>query len=143
MLAYQKAPTTSETTRLESKFYTLFATVSGYDALDDRIRKTRHHKDELLMVLLHPEIPLHNNAAELAARKRVRKRDVSFGPRSELGKSCWDTFMTLSETAAKLGVNFYHYLTDRLSQAGEIPPLAALIRERAAQLNLGASWEAA
>jgi hypothetical protein len=92
--------------------------VSGYDALDDRIQKTRHHKDELLIVLLHPEISLHNNAAELAARR------------------------TLSATAAKLGVNFYHYLTDRLKGAREIPSLAALIPERAAQLNLGASWEA-
>ena len=143
LLAYQKAPTSAEALRLESKFDKLFATVSGYDALDERIQKSRAHKDELLMVLLHPEIPLHNNAAELAARRRVRKRDVSFGPRSELGKNCWDTFMTLSATAAKLGVNFYHYLKDRLSEAGEIPPLAALIHERAEQLNLGASWEAA
>ena len=143
LLNYQKAPTSAEALRLESKFDKLFATVSGYDALDDRIQKTRHHKDALLMVLVHPEIPLHNNAAELAARRRVRKRDVSFGPRSELGKSCWDTFMTLCATAAKLGVNFYHYLQDRLSEKREIPPLAELIRERAAQLNLGASWEAA
>ena len=143
LLAYQKSPTSVEAVRLESKFDTLFATVSGYDALDDRIQKTRAHKDELLMVLLHPEIPLHNNAAELAARRRVRKRDVSFGPRSDLGKNCWDTFMTLSATAAKLGVNFYHYLNDRLSKAGEIPSLASLIRERAEHLKLGASWEAA
>ena len=83
LLAYQRAPTSAEAFRLESKFDTLFATVSGYDALDDRIQKTRAHKDELLMVLLHPEIPLHNNAAELAVRRQVRQRDVSFGPRSE------------------------------------------------------------
>ncbi len=51
--------------------------------------------------------------------------------------------MTLSGTAAKLGVNFYHFFKDRLSEAGETPPLADLIRERAEQLNLGASWEAA
>ena len=35
------------------------------------------------------------------------------------------------------------YLKDRLSEAGEIPSLASLIRERAEQLDLGASWEAA
>lgn len=143
LLTYQKAPTSAEAVRLAEKFDTLFATVSGYEALDERIQKSRAHKEELLMVLKHPEIPLHNNAAELAARKRVRKRDVSFGPRSEEGKQCWDTFMTLSATAAKLGVNFYHYLQDRLSEAGEIPSLASLIRERAEQLNLGASWETA
>jgi hypothetical protein len=143
LLTYQKAPTSAEAVRLEEKFDTLFATVSGYDGLDERIQKSWAHKAELLMVLTHPEIPLHNNAAELAARKRVRKRDVSFGPRSDLGKQCWDTFMTLSATAAKLGVNFYHYLQDRLSGAGEIPSLASLIQERAEQLNLGASWETA
>ena len=37
------------------------------------------------MVLKHPEIPLHNNPAELGARRRVRKRVVSYGPRSEQG----------------------------------------------------------
>jgi hypothetical protein len=33
-------------------------------------------------VLEHPELPLHNNPAELGARQRVRKRHISFGPRS-------------------------------------------------------------
>jgi len=40
---------------------------------------TRAHKDSLLLVLKFPELPLHNNPAELGARGRVRKRDVSFG----------------------------------------------------------------
>ena len=43
------------------------------------------------------------DSAALAARRRGRKQDVLFGPGSELGKSCWDTFMTLLATAAKLG----------------------------------------
>ena len=34
----------------------------------------------------------------LGARKRVRKRDVSFGPRTEDGKQAWDIFMTLAAT---------------------------------------------
>jgi len=34
-------------------------------------------KESLLMVLSHPEILLHNHPAELGARQRVRKRDVS------------------------------------------------------------------
>ena len=41
-------------------------------------------------MLRHPELPLHNNPAELAARRRVRKRDVSFGPRSPTGAAAWD-----------------------------------------------------
>ncbi len=92
------------------------------------------------MVLVHPEIPLHNNPAELGARARVRKRDVSFGPRTCEGAKAWDTFMTLAETATKLGVSFYHYIHDRVSGIYQIPALANIIEERAKTLNLGASW---
>src|SRR5207253_6343627 len=102
--------------------------------------KTGAKKGCLLMVLTHPEIPLHNNPAELGARARVRKRDVSFGPRTREGAKAWDTFMTLAETATKLGVSFYHYIYDRVSGLHQLPALADTIEERAKSLNLGASW---
>jgi hypothetical protein len=142
LLTYRQAPTTEDATRLFQRFDNLFATTTGYADLDDRIAKTQAKKDALLMVLKHPEIPLHNNPAELAARRRVRKRDVSFGPRTEEGKQAWDTFMTLADTAKKLGVSFYRYVYDRVSQANQIPKLADLIAERAKHLGLGASWDA-
>ena len=66
---------------MEKRFDALFATKTGYWALDERIGLTRAKKTSLLMVLVHPEIPLHNNSAELDARQRVRKRKISFGPR--------------------------------------------------------------
>ena len=141
LLTYRQASTTDDATRLAQRFDDLFATKTGYVNLDDRIAKTQAKKDALLMVLKHPEIPLHNNPAELAARRRVRKRDVSFGPRTEEGKQAWDTFMTLADTAKKLGVSFYHYMFDRVSQANQIPKLADLIADRAKQLGLGASWD--
>ena len=78
--------------------------------------------------------------AELGARRRVRKRDVSFGPRTAEGGKAWDTFMTLAATAAKLGVSFYAYVHDRLSTANQIPGLDRLIAARAETLNLGPSW---
>jgi hypothetical protein len=140
LLAYQEQPTPEEATRLAGEFEMLFATVTGYRALDERITKTRVKKSCLLMVLVHPEIPLHNNPAELGARARVRKRDVSFGPRTCEGAKAWDTFMTLAETATKLGVSFYHYIHDRVSGIYQIPALANIIEERAKTLNLGASW---
>jgi len=71
--------------RLSGAFDELFSTVTGYAALDQRIAKTKANKGSLLMVLRHPEIPLHNNPAELGARGRVRKRVVSYGPRSVKG----------------------------------------------------------
>jgi len=140
LLAYRADPTPAEATRLTGEFETLFATVTGYEALDERIAKTRTKQGCLLMVLAHPEIPLHNNPAELGARARVRKRDVSFGPRTREGATAWDTFMTLAVTATKLGVSFYHYIHDRVSGAFQMPSLADLIEERAKLLNLGASW---
>src|ERR1700704_218594 len=141
LLAYREQPTPEEATRLTEEFATLFATVTGYQALDERIAKTRAKQRCLLMVLAHPEIPLHNNPAELGARARVRKRDVSFGPRTHEGARAWDTFMTLAATATKLGVSFYHYIQDRISGTSQMPSLADLIGERAKMLNLGASWD--
>ena len=137
---YREQPTPAETARLDEEFEALFSTVTGYAALDERIAKTRAKKTCLLMVLKHPEIALHNNPAELGARARVRKRDVSFGPRTLDGAKAWDTFMTLAETAKKLGVSFYHYIRDRVCGAYEMPALATLITERAKEINLGASW---
>ena len=92
------------------------------------------------MVLDHPEIPLHNNSAELGARTRVRKRDVSFGPRTADGIKAWDTFMTLAATAKKLKINFYHYIYDRISGNYIMPSLSAVIKDRAQDAQLGTSW---
>ncbi|MDQ5841283.1 MAG: transposase [Chloroflexota bacterium] len=136
LLAYREQPTAEERTRLDARFDTLFGTVTGYKALDERLALTLDKKPELLLVLEHPELPLHNNPAELGARQRVRKRDVSFGPRSPAGSAAWDIFMTLAATTRKLGVDFGAYLKDRFTKAGQIPPLADLISARASQLAL-------
>ena len=140
LLAYRERPTAADRQVLWDDFDTLFVPTTGYAHLDYRIQQTVANKAKLLQVLAHPEIPLHNNAAELAARRRVRKRDVSFGPRSAAGAAAWDTFQTIAATTQKLGVSFLAYLTDRVSGRNALPSLAALITERAAELNLGASW---
>jgi len=142
LLAYRQQPSAAECRRLDTDFDQLFSTVTGYAALDARIAKTRSKKPCLLAVLRHPEIPLHNNPAELAARQRVRKRDVSFGPRTQDGVRAWDTFMSLAATTRKLGISFYQYLHDRISKANQIPSLAHVIQTHAQQLALGASWAA-
>jgi hypothetical protein len=140
LLAYREQPAPKERARLEGRFETLFTTTTGYWALDERIRKTWAKQESLLLVLTHPEIPLHNNASELGARQWVRKRAISFGPRTAEGAKAWDTFMSLAATSRKLGVNFLQYLHDRIVGANQVPSLATLIDERAQELNLGASW---
>ncbi len=138
--AYQQAPTPEQRARLGDQFDNLFSTVTGYAALDQRIAKTKADKEHLLMVLKHPEIPLHNNPAELDARQRVRKRVVSYGPRSEQGAKAWDTLQTLFGTAKKLGVNAFQYICDRISGTRQMPALADLIQQREKTLNLSSSW---
>jgi hypothetical protein len=140
LLDYREQPTPEAAIRLTTRFDELFSTQTGYGELDKRAAKTLVKKDVLLLILKHPELPLHNNPAELAARFRVRKRDISFGPRTEDGKNAWDTFMTLAATCKKLGISFFEYIRDRIIKAKSIPPLAELIQKRAKELNLGWSY---
>lgn len=142
LLAYREQPAVQEAARLRSAFTTLFSTTTGYADLDARSAKTLAHQQELLLVLDHPELPLHNNRSELGARRRVRKRDVSFGPRTPAGAKAWDTLQTLAATAQQHGVNVLHYLYDRVSGAGQMPSLASLIAQQAVPRALGASWDA-
>lgn len=143
LLNYREQPTPETATQLEAEFDKLFSTRTGYGELDKRIAKTQIKKVSLLLVLKHPELPLHNNPAELAARFRVRKRDVSFGPRTEDGRHAWDTFMTLAATTKKLGISFYEYIRDRVTRKYSILPLAELITQAAKELNLGWSYSLA
>ncbi len=131
LVAYRTAPTAPERDRLRTRFDALFTRRTGYLALDDRIAKTWANQELLLLVLEHPDLPLHNNAMELAARRRVRKRDVSFGPQSRAGAQAWDTFQTIIATATKLGVRVYAYFLGRLMTPATTPTLADLICERA------------
>lgn len=140
LLAYREQPTVAERRRLADAFDALFDRKTGYWALDERIALTRAKKASLLLVLAHPEIPLHNNPAELGARQRVRKRAISFGPRTSAGAKAWDTFMSLAATTKQLRLSFYHYIHDRISNTQQIPPLDQIIDERTRELNLGASW---
>jgi hypothetical protein len=50
-------------------------------------------------VLDYPELPLHNNDAELGARAQVRKRDVSLQTKTKEGTKASDTFLTIVNTA--------------------------------------------
>jgi Transposase IS66 family len=131
--AYQEAPTGAMAAELATAFDTLFSRTTGYADLDERIAKTKAKRQALLRVLEKPYLPLTNNPAELAARRRVRKRDVSFGARSPAGIHAWDVFHTLIGTAQLLGVNVLHYFQDHCSRAGRLPALADLIRQRAGQ----------
>ncbi len=140
LVAYRLDPTPSERVRLSDEFDQLFATITGYQYLDERIAKTKAKKEELLPVLDHPEIPLHNNQAELGARQQKPKQNISFGPRTEEGAKIWDTGLTLVATAYKLGVNIFDYICDRVSRTNQMPSLASLIEQKTADCQLGQTF---
>jgi len=147
LLNYRQNPTPKEAIRLEAEFDQLFTTRTEYAELDKQIARTHSKKESLLLVLKYPELPLqsaaflpYNNPAELGVRQRVRKRDVSFGPRTQEGKQAWDAFQTLAATTKKLKVSFYEYIRDRILKKNVIPPLPELIQQAARELNLGRSW---
>lgn len=140
ILLYQGTPSPVEVERLCNRFDTLFQTPTGYDQLDERKQVTFAKKAQLLAVLEHPELPLHNNPAELGARQRVRKRDISLQTCKAAGLRAWDTFQSLVESAKKLGVNSYTYFYDRISGNYALPSLAQLIRQQAVELKLTSAW---
>ena len=141
LLDYRDHPNPDQVGVLQTSFDQLFGTPSGYQQLDECKERTFKKREQLLMVLSHPEILLHNNPAELGARTRVRKRDVSLQARTLEGIGAWDTFQTLVATVNKLGLNLFHYFFDRITHASALPSLASLIQERAASLALGISWQ--
>ena len=95
------------------------------------LKRLHENKPELLRVLERPEIPLHNNLSENDIRDYVKKRKISATTRSDSGRKARDTFLSLKKTCQKLGISFWHYLQDRISQQHQIPPLPSLIRAAA------------
>ncbi len=131
LLAFQKKPLPELQLPLSLKFDELFSTITGYNDLDERIAKTRSQKDGLLVVLEHPNVPLHNNPAELDARVQARRRDISFQTQNSKGTAAKDTFMSVVQTAIKLKVNVFAYIKDRISKAMEMTSLASVIQNSA------------
>jgi hypothetical protein len=127
---YKDKPEPNKARQLANEFDTLFNTITGYQELDDRIQKTKANKHELLVVLTHPYVPLHNNDSELAVRKEVRYRDVCFQTRTEKGTQAKDVFFTIIQTSKKLGVNAYQYIMDRITKKFNFTPLHILVQQK-------------
>jgi len=141
LLAYRDSPSEQTAKKLQFEFCQLFGTNSGYQQLDERKQLTAAKMSELLRVLEHPELPLHNNPAELAARTMVQRRNISYATQTTEGTRAWDTFMSLVATTRKLGISFFEYIRDRISEAGKIPSLATIIREKSFLNPFGWSWQ--
>ncbi len=60
LLAYKDTPSEQTAEKLQSEFWKLFDTKSGYHLLYERKQLTLLKISELLYVLEHPELPLHH-----------------------------------------------------------------------------------
>jgi hypothetical protein len=129
--AYREHPTKRERRRLDREFDRLFSQTTDFAELNEVLRTLQGKKAHLLLVLEHPEIPLHNNLSEGDIRQYVKKRKISAGTRSHIGRRCRDTFLSLKTTCRKLGVSFRKYLQDRINGFGQIAPLPLLIEKQA------------
>ena len=124
---YKATPDINKKKRLTKRFDSIFQQKTRYQYLNRTLKRIHANKTELLLVLERPDIPLHTNGSERDIRDYVKKKKVSGGTRSDLGRQCRDTFASLKKTCRKQKISFWQYLLDRLKQTNEIPWLPDLI----------------
>jgi hypothetical protein len=131
--AYCRDPTPPAKRALRARFDRLFTTRTDFATLDRLLDRLHANRDELLVVLERPDVPLHTNDAENDIRCQVTRRKVSGGTRSRAGRDCRDAFLGLMKTCNKLGLRFWDYLGCRLDVPGapDVVPLPQLIRQSA------------
>lgn len=132
LIEYKKKPNKEAELMITQRFEDFCHAKIDYYTLKVVLNRLYANKDELLMVLKHPEIPLHNNLSERDIREYVKRRKISGSTRSDDGRKCRDTFASLKKTAKKLGIKFWDYLVDRISLRNNLLPLPALIKQAVA-----------
>jgi hypothetical protein len=131
--AYRRAPDRRRRYELRARFDRIFRRRTGFATLDRLLARLHANKEELLVALDRPEVPLHTNGSERDLRPQVIKRKISGGTRADLGRACRDAFLGLLLTCAKLGLSFWSYLGHRLQVPGaDAPYLPDLVRLRSA-----------
>ncbi len=127
--SYKLSPDKDHAIRLSAEFDNIFRPTTSYELLNRCLERLAKLKSKLLLVLTRPEVPLHTNGSEGDIRDYVKKKKVSGGTRSDLGRQCRDTFISLKKTCRKLGVSFWEYLYDR-HHSQVLTPLPELVKFR-------------
>lgn len=120
-------PDGQKRSEIEARFDKIFTEKTCFAALNNTLKRIHQKKSELLKVLDHPDIPLHNNLSENDIREYVKRRKISGSTRSSLGRQCRDTFTSLKKTCRKLKISFWGYLKDRLCRLNVLPSLSDLV----------------
>lgn len=98
--AYKDNPDDEMKKTLCEQFDNIFTQKTSYATLNQLLKRLFQNKGELLVVLDHPEIPLHTNDSETDIRDYVKKRKISGGTRSDEGRRCRDSFASLKKLVA-------------------------------------------
>lgn len=112
---------------IQAHFDELCRTRTSFATLNQALKRLAKNKKELLLVVERPDIPLHNNLSEGDIREYVIKRKISGSTRSENGRRCRDTFVSLKKTCKKQRISFWDFLLDRLRQVYLVPYLPDLL----------------
>ncbi len=86
------------------------------------------YREELLMALEHPGLPLHNNDSERDIRAVAKRRNISGSTKSDRGLKFRDGLQSLKQTCFRLNYSFWDYL--QLWFRGDPPNLADMVRNR-------------
>ncbi len=127
---YRDNPDETRKKELATQFDELFTRKTEYVTLNQALKRIHKNKSELLLVLERPDIPLHNNLSESDIREYVKRRKISGSTRSDNGRKCRDSFVSLKKTCRKLDISFWDYLYDRVAKINLIPPLADVMRTK-------------
>src|SRR5271154_4860090 len=127
--AWRRHPSPARKAVLSARFDRIFGHKTGFASLDRLLGRQRANRNELLIVLERPDVPLNTNGSENDIRCQVTKREISGGTRSDAGRDCRDAFLGLLKTCAKNGILFWDYLGARLKVPGcrDIPDLAQIL----------------
>ncbi|USE38988.1 transposase [Endozoicomonas sp. SCSIO W0465] len=136
---FKTEPTEKKAIKVRQGFQALIQTQTCSGLLQDALSGLAVIKEELLLVLDDPSLPLHNNLSESQIREYVKRRKISSGTRSDLGRQCRDTFASLKKTCRLYGLSFWDYLKSRLMGDGLFPRLSNLIEEASRHLPCGAA----
>jgi len=132
---YKRQQTAELKTAIKAHFDELCSTKTSFATLNQALKRLSRNKDELLLALKRPDIPLHNNLSEGDIREYVIKRKISGSTRSENGRRCRDTFASLKKTCKKHAISFWEFVIDRLRPHRLIPYLPDLLAGKASLLE--------
>jgi hypothetical protein len=136
LLHYKTQPTRKLKNEIEQAFEALCLLPVTYCELQTVLANFKKKKARMLHVLSQPECPLHNNLSEQAIREFVKRRKINGGTRSDDGKQCRDTFISLKKTCKKLNIGFWTYLLEREKGESTLPHLDSAIYQKHASSQL-------